>query len=319
MAWQTAYAPSSNSTFTSSGSSNARNVIAANTSSHNGYKVRVTVQAGSGGNATLNGCSIGTMSSGDTYDATPTRITWDSGNNGTTVTASSTKVSDEITFTFDKTVRHGIHIYCADEVNFRWQNDGVDGTNWDAGASDDTMTLNPSLSAVAGDCYYMVLVEVDDSPPGYTLTVDSGALSLSGTASSLEMGRKLAASAGSLSLSGTAMNPEMGRKLGADSGSLSLLGIAMSPEMGRKLGADSGSLSLSGTAMTPLHDKIFVPSAGSLSLSGTAMSPLHNKKLGLDAGNLSLSGSTVTLTYTPGAGVVVLGGSYEMAIYTFIT
>jgi hypothetical protein len=120
----------------------------------------VTVTAGSGGSATLNGCSIGIMTTDDTYDSTPTRITWDSGNNGTTVSANSSKVSDEITFNFTKTNRHGIHNYCADEINFRWQNEGVGGLYWNSGGSDDTMTLNPTTSPIANDCYYMTLVEV---------------------------------------------------------------------------------------------------------------------------------------------------------------
>jgi len=72
-----------------------------------GTKIRITVKA-SGSNAwTLTEMFIQEQAAaGDAWDyaATPTRITWDGGNNGfAPISGGATKLSDEVTFAFDGT------------------------------------------------------------------------------------------------------------------------------------------------------------------------------------------------------------------------
>ena len=91
---------------------NDRQVVSGATAS--GNQVRITIKAGSGGSLTVYGCSIG-VRDGTTgnYASTPTRITFDGGSNGCTVSAGTTKQSDWISYNFDHTVTHLVHVYRA--------------------------------------------------------------------------------------------------------------------------------------------------------------------------------------------------------------
>lgn len=127
--WQTAWDPTVGSERTDTFRRNYRNIVLANESSYDGSKIRITAKAGATGAWTFGGASIGLMTTADDFDDAPTRITWETGNNGATIGAGSTLVSDEITFSFDKTKRYGIHFY-------------MDSRN------------HISYAAV-GDCYYL--------------------------------------------------------------------------------------------------------------------------------------------------------------------
>ena len=145
MAWQTAWEVSLGSQHSGTESRNYRNVIPANESSYNGTKIRLTVPAGTG-DFTFDGASIGLMTTVDDFDSAPTRITWDSGNDGATVPADGSKVSDEIDFSFDKTKRYGIHLYMSNRNHIKYDNSVGDGLYYDAGGSDDTLTQTVSYS-----------------------------------------------------------------------------------------------------------------------------------------------------------------------------
>jgi len=121
-----------------------------------GTKIRITLEAGTTGDFILVGTSIGVMTTGDDYDASPTRITWvdEGGGNGITIPQGTTVVSDEITFTFTKTSRHGIHLYAEDWLNARRTSSG-DGYYYKAVVNDDSMeqtvtgySLNATYTAV---------------------------------------------------------------------------------------------------------------------------------------------------------------------------
>jgi hypothetical protein len=92
---------------------NIRDIIPANTSSYSGTKIRITLAPHDTETVTISGCSIGIahVSGDQNFDSAPTRITFDGGSSTTTVSVGTPKVSDEMTFTFDKTKRYLIHIY----------------------------------------------------------------------------------------------------------------------------------------------------------------------------------------------------------------
>jgi parallel beta-helix repeat protein len=103
---------------------NQRTILPAAMSSYNGSKVRLTLKAHSDADTTLTGVSIGVMTTSNTFDTTPTRITF-GGDNDVVIPMNTTVVSDEISFDFDKSLRHGIHIY----------NSAATGTVWGSGLS----------------------------------------------------------------------------------------------------------------------------------------------------------------------------------------
>ena len=172
MAWQTAWEITLTGTKTDAGRRNYRNIIPADTSSYDGTKIRITVPAGAGGDFTFNGASIGLMTTADDFDSAPTRITWDSGNDGATVPADGSKVSDEIDFSFDKTKRYGIHLYMANRSHIKHVDSGGDGLYWKDDV-DNTLTQTVSYTSQTTMTYGAQKLEVFVSPSGA-----AGALSL---------------------------------------------------------------------------------------------------------------------------------------------
>ena len=107
-----------------------------------GTKVRVTVEAHSSHTSAFDGCSIGLRDgSTEDFDGAPTRITWETGNNGASVAAGATLVSDEIVFSFDSTKDHLLHLFfgnrnvecreLTDATKVRYYYQGADGTEID--------------------------------------------------------------------------------------------------------------------------------------------------------------------------------------------
>lgn len=163
--WVTAWQGTRGNGLNDGATRNYRNVINATTLS-SGTKVRVTFAANatSGGGCKIDGASIGLMTTADDFDGAPTRITFGALNT-TTIAQGETALSDEITFTFDKTKRYGIHIYTTDR-DFAYTHSPPPTTTphiyYNSGAADDTLTQTVAYTDL-GDYEIGVLkVEVYD-------------------------------------------------------------------------------------------------------------------------------------------------------------
>jgi len=123
-----------------------------------------------------------------------------------------------------------------------------------------------------------------------TLTADSGSYSVTGTAASLEIGRKVAANSGSYAITGTAANLHRGFPMAAA----------------------SGSYAVTGTAATLLKGSTVSATSGSYTINGTTASLEFNRKLTAGSGSYSVTGTDATLTYTPAGSVTLTAdpGSY---------
>jgi len=124
----------------------------------------------------------------------------------------------------------------------------------------------------------------------YTLTADSGSITLTGGAANLLRGRRLVADGATITLTGTAANLKVGRKLLAASDSIIVTGGAASLIRGRRLVADGGSVVI----------------------TATAAGLTRTRRLTADAGSITVTGSDATLTYSGGAAVrpPEVGGSW---------
>jgi hypothetical protein len=109
--WATAFSTTMATDVDNAFSSGSREVIAAS-SGASGSKVRLTFSANSTKSSTWNNVTIGESTANDDFDSAPTTVTF-GGNASGTATAGSTLLSDEITFTFDKTKRYLVAIYQA--------------------------------------------------------------------------------------------------------------------------------------------------------------------------------------------------------------
>jgi hypothetical protein len=130
----------------------------------NGEQVQVCYTAPSTGNMVITGSSIGIGESGDPdYTAAPTRITFDTGNNGKTVTASSTECSDWMTYTYDSSSYHWVHIQAEDVAGtvYLGKNTGATTVFYDfTGASDDTMVQDVTADSTTANAYGIDTIEV---------------------------------------------------------------------------------------------------------------------------------------------------------------
>jgi Right handed beta helix region len=72
--------------------------------------ITITVKASTAHALNITGAGIGPATTAPNASSI-TRITWDGGNNGTTVTAGTTKTSDQISYSLDHTVDHIVTIY----------------------------------------------------------------------------------------------------------------------------------------------------------------------------------------------------------------
>jgi hypothetical protein len=83
--------------------------------------------------------------------------------------------------------------------------------------------------------------------PGGTITVEAGSYTYTGTAASLERGRKVVADAGSYTYTGTDATLRVGHPLSAGAGSYTYTGSDASLEVGYKVVAGAGSYTYTGT------------------------------------------------------------------------
>jgi len=136
----------------------------------------------------------------------------------------------------------------------------------------------------------------------YSLAMDAGTYSVTGSAVALKAARKLASAAGSYTQTGQAVALKAGRKLASASGSYTVTGSAVALKAARKIASASGSYSLTGSAVVLKAGRKLASAAGSYSVTGSAVGLKAGRKLAIAAGAYSLTGQDVTLTYSGASG-----------------
>jgi len=161
---------------------------------------------------------------------------------------------------------------------------------------------------------------VPPKPPTYTLAVDAGSYSLTGTATGLAAQRKLAAAVGSYSITGTTTALRIARKQVEAVGSYVITGTATALRATRTLALAPGSYSITGVATT---FKVSMPSSvGSYAITGTATGLRAARRLSGAVGSYSITGHatglSVKLPIDPGA-YVLTGTSVNLTYHTAVT
>jgi hypothetical protein len=149
------------------------------------------------------------------------------------------------------------------------------------------------------------------APGAKTLAADSGSFAVSGTAASLEHGRKLSAAAGSFSFSGTAATLTKATPLVAGSGSFLFSGTAATLRATRLLSAGAGSYAFTGTAASLEHGWRLSAETTSFAFSGTAATFFRTYRLTAETGGFAFGGTAASLEY--GRLFSALSGSYSFS------
>lgn len=148
----------------------------------------------------------------------------------------------------------------------------------------------------------------------YTLTADPGAVSVSGTAASLRVGRLLTGAAGAYTVSGTAAGLYRGYPLSAGAGAFSVSGTAAGLRASRNLAAAAGAYSVSGTAAGIRASRLLTSAAGAYLIAGTDAGLLYSGAgyvLTAESGEVALAGTAAALQ--AGRLVAAAGGTYSVS------
>lgn len=185
-----------------------------------------------------------------------------------------------------------------------------------------TRTFTPSTTSYWAAASIAIAPAAGGGPTDYPITAGAGSYTLTGTAATLKVGRKVAAASGSYALTGTAATLKLGKTIAAAAGSYSLTGQPATLRRTRLLGAGSGSYALSGTAATLKATKLVAANGGTYTLTGTAATLRAGRVVAAAAGAYTLTGQPATLTagvnYTLGAdaGAYVVTGSTATFVAT---
>jgi len=140
-----------------------RNVVPSTVFSSNGLEIRVQVESHSTTGIPIDGMSIGERSGSTAdYASAPTRITFDSGNNTVVLSAGEQKWSDWITYAWDNTKDHIVHVW-VDDVGgniYRRYTGSAFTTYYGWGDGDVTMTQDVTEQGSTGARYFVQQIEI---------------------------------------------------------------------------------------------------------------------------------------------------------------
>lgn len=161
------------------------------------------------------------------------------------------------------------------------------------------------------------------SGTAYTLTVDAGAVTVTGTAVTFARTYVLAVASGTVTLTGTAVGALAGRVVAVDSGAVAVSGTAVGLYRGYPLAVASGAVTVTGSAVGFLRGYVVAVASGNVALTGTAVGLLRSHILPIASGSVTITGTDITLTHgTSGAytlavasgGVTITGGSIGLLV-----
>lgn len=158
----------------------------------------------------------------------------------------------------------------------------------------------------------------------YTLIVNPGAFSITGTNATLKYGRLLSPSSGTYSITGTNASLLYKRLLTVSNGSYTISGTASTLTHGALISASSGTFNITGTGASLLRGSLLSVSSGTFLISGTDVNlsysgALNHYTLSVSAGSFLITGTDGAFARTykiiPGAGAISVTGTSSLLKY----
>jgi len=136
-----------------------RAIIPADDFENNGTSVRVQIKAHSTSNCVVTGCSTGEQDgvNPEDYSEAPTRLTFDSGNDGKTISAGTTAWTDWIAYNWIATNAHLVHVNIDDIAGTYYvkrRNSYKSGVELNQNQGDQTLTQD--VTGVPSSHFYCV-------------------------------------------------------------------------------------------------------------------------------------------------------------------
>jgi len=145
-----------------------------------------------------------------------------------------------------------------------------------------TVTANANITNAL-----TLTIALKPATAAFTLAVDSGVYTITGTAATLKAARRLS----------------------VDSGTYTISGSAATLSKGFKITADPGSYALTGTAATLLRNAVLAAVGGTYVIAGTDAGLRAARVIAIGSGSYAIVGTDATLIFTPSGGG---GGTYTM-------
>ncbi len=146
-------------------------------------------------------------------------------------------------------------------------------------------------------------------PP--TITVTSGAITLTGSSTNLKRALRLSVSTAAITLTGTSVNLKRGYRITATSSAVTLTGTSVVIRSARRIAATSAAVTLSGTSVALRAARKLAATSSAVTLTGSSVTLTYTPvasafTLTVDTGSIILSGSLVSLT--AGSNAITGGG-----------
>lgn len=169
-----------------------------------------------------------------------------------------------------------------------------------------------------------ITIEYTAGSSGTTITVSTGALTLTGQTVEVRRNRILSIAAGALSLTGQTVNVKSNTLRAVTAGALTLTGQTVTLIRNTRLLITAAVLVLAGQAVAVLRQTILSVTAGTLTLTGQTVTVLRNARVSITAGAMTLAGQTVnvirnTVLAVTAASLTYAGQVVSLASGTIIT
>lgn len=172
-----------------------------------------------------------------------------------------------------------------------------------AGAEDPgVFTLGGGVASGANDSWCAASVAVRPGINAFSIAANAGSYSLSGTAATPKLARKVAANTGAYAITGQTAALKHGWKIAAGVGGYVLTGadvtLTKASSTNKTVVADAGAYGLTGVNASLLHTWKVAAGQGGYSLTGAAANLRLGRKVAAASGAYNLTGSPVTLRRT---------------------
>lgn len=151
---------------------------------------------------------------------------------------------------------------------------------------------------------------VPSSITSYTLTADSAAYTVSGTAASLERSLKLVAASASYAITGTAASLKIARKIVADAAAYTCTGSPATLRITRRIDAASGAVACTGTTASITIARMLPAAAGSFAVTGTAAAVKIARRIAADSGSFAWTGFDAGFSSSNNKTIIAENGSF---------
>lgn len=160
-------------------------------------------------------------------------------------------------------------------------------------------TLGIGIYGGGGFTFPGSLSDVDNTITGYTISADTVAVGITGTAAGLYEGHKISADTVAVDVTGTAAGLLYSRKISADAVSVDITGTAATLTFDSSdpyMLASAGIVDITGTAAGLLITRMLAAGAVSVDITGTAAGLAYGHPMAASSGTVDITGTSAGLT-----------------------